>query len=666
MIALPAVAGVALLLGGRRVDRFAPGIALLTAVATAVLAVLNAAERPAVSAPFLAGIPVSFGVDGLSAVLIVAVAVIVVAVLIFALGDLGSDEPRARFHGLMLLFAAAMLATVTARSLLPLLMAWELMGAASYALIGFRWREAERTESGLVAFLTTRTCDLGLYIAAGAALAGGAGVLALDALADLDSLWLHVAAAGVLLAALGKSAQLPFSFWLSRAMVGPSPVSALLHSATMVAAGAYLLLRSAPLLDATGWAATATAWIGVGTAIALGAVAVCQSDLKQLLAASTSAQVGFMVLAAGVGGVAAGSGHLVAHAVTKSLLFLTAGAWLTALGTRSLAGLRGVARSYPLAGVAFTVGALALAGVPPFALWPTKDAVLTAARDSSVALYAAGFAAALLSAVYAGRALTLVWLRPLADTESHWDSEEPGTRSVNSAQAIPLVALAVLTVAAGGMALPVVHDRFAALLDHDSAPAPGWSELVVSGGVAVTAVSVVALLVRRRGDLPAPAVLAGWLGLETAARRLLVKPVLATARTLARFDDRVLSAGVDTAGTGTRALAGRLANVDDHALDTSVGRTAHGTRVLARRLADFDDHVLDAGVDTGTHAVLTLAEISDRRTEHDIDATIRGIAAATRQLGRWARRPQTGLVHQYYAQATIGIAVLAVVLLLLR
>src|SRR5215472_6350744 len=198
--------------------------------------------------------------------------------------------------------------------------------------------------------------------------------------------------AGILAAALGKSAQLPFSFWLSRAMEGPSPVSALLHSATMVAAGAYLLLRMHPLLVASAWGAPVTAWAGAVTALALGLVAVAQADLKQLLAASTCAQVGFMVLAAGAGGVTAGVMQLVAHAAVKSLLFLAAGAWLAALGTRQLPALRGAARRYPLVGVTFTVGAAVLAGLPPGSLWVGKDELLAAALHTSPALYGAGLA----------------------------------------------------------------------------------------------------------------------------------------------------------------------------------------------------------------------------------------------------------------------------------
>src|SRR5690606_16727815 len=272
---------------------------------------------------------------------------------------------------------------------------------------------------------------------AGAALASGqVGSLALDELADATGAWSAVITAGVIVAAFGKSAQLPFSFWLSRAMQGPSPVSALLHSATMVVAGAYLLLRLEPLLAQSGWGGPVVAWTGAVTAVVLGLVAVAQTDLKQLLAASTCAQIGFMVLAAGAGGVAAGSAQLVAHALTKSLLFLTAGAWLMALGTKHLPDLTGVARRYPVVGTTFTVGAVTLAGLPPLSLWATKDQVLTATVPSAPALYLVGLAAAALSAAYAMRAVTLVWSPPTA--EPRFDTEHPGTRRVSRAQSVVL------------------------------------------------------------------------------------------------------------------------------------------------------------------------------------------------------------------------------------
>ncbi|MDJ1137952.1 proton-conducting transporter membrane subunit, partial [Streptomyces iconiensis] len=333
LVALPLTAGTLLAVVGRAADRAAPVAGVASAVLSLGLACVAAVTRPEASAPLLAGLPAGLAVDGLSAVMAVTVTAVTTAVLAFSAGgaDSSSRAAPARFHGLMLLFSGAMLVTVTATGLPLLLMGWEVMGAASWALIGYVWRDPARVSAANTAFVTTRATDLGLYVAAGAALAaGGSGGGWGEGWG-----WRDLALAGVILAALGKSAQLPFSFWLSSAMRGPAPVSALLHSATMVVAGAYLLLRYAPALRDSGWGADVVTWAGALTALALGLVAVAQTDLKQLLAASSSAQIGFMVCAAGVGSVGGGTLQLVAHAAAKSLAFLVAGAWLTSYGTQA-------------------------------------------------------------------------------------------------------------------------------------------------------------------------------------------------------------------------------------------------------------------------------------------------------------------------------------------
>ncbi|WP_219420167.1 proton-conducting transporter transmembrane domain-containing protein [Pseudonocardia nigra] len=632
LVGVPLLAGATLAVAGRRADRAAPAAGMGVAVAVLVLAAVAATGRPAVDAPFLAGVRAGVAVDGLSAALVVTVAAATLAVLTYAAGE--AELRSARFVGFVLLFAGAMLVTVTATTLVVLLMAWEVMGAMSWALIGYAWREPGKVRAAHTAFLTTRAADLGLYLAAGAALAGGVGTLALTDLSAADGPWLHVVALGVVVAALGKSAQLPFSFWLSRAMEGPSPVSALLHSATMVAAGAYLLLRLAPLLGATGWAAHAVAWAGAATALLLGLVAVAQRDLKQLLAASTSAQIGYMVLAAGVGGVAGGTLHLVAHAATKSLLFLGAGAWLVALGTKQLGELRGAARRYPLVGITFTVGAASLAGLPPLSVWVSKDAVLAAALEESVALYVVGLAGAVVSAVYATTAVWWVWASPDRSRERHFRADlsfESAVRAdrpegVAPATALPLAGLAVLAAGLGLLGL------FASPV-----PVPAPWEMVLSGALAVGAVVVTWRLVPR---ISAPRPLRAWLGLERAAHAGVVRPVLAVAHALARFDDHVLDRGV-----------------------TAVPRTV---RALALGLATADDRGLDAAVDASARATGTVAGALDRRGELSVDGLVRAVAAGSRALGRLARRPQTGQLHQYYAQAAAALAVLALFVIVVR
>ncbi|MFE6281029.1 NADH-quinone oxidoreductase subunit L [Streptomyces sp. NPDC057877] len=611
LVVLPVVVGAVLLVAGRVVDRAAPVVAVATAVAGLGLAIPVAFGHPAVRAPLLAGLPYRLRVDGLSGLLVVTVAAVTLAVLVFGVWDIGPGEARARFFGLMLLFAGAMLATVTAADLLVLLMAWEVMGATSWALIGYWWRDRERVRAADTAFLTTRAADLGLYLAAGAALAGGRpGSLALDRLDEATGPWLSLLTAGVVVSALGKSAQLPFAFWLSRAMWGPAPVSALLHSATMVVAGAYLLLRLGPLLDASGWGAPAVAWTGAATSVLLGLVAVAQRDLKQLLAASSCAQIGFMVLAAGVHGTAGGTLQLMAHAAAKSLAFLAAGAWLTLLGTKALPALRGAARRHRVAGAAFTVAALTLAGVPPLSLWAAKDVLLAAALERSPWLYAAGLAAAVVSAAYSVKALWFVW-RPDDGRGA------PGTgRRMPLAGGLPLLVLAVACAALTAPAFPPVWDAVVRVLGPQAAPHTG--EFVLSGALAVAASG--AAWVWGARDVPVPHArvrgwFVDWLGLEALARAVVVRPVLGLGRALAVFDDRVLDRGVEGAARGVVRLAGR----------------------------------------------------TDRRAERGlVDGAVEGVASGAGALGRWARRPQTGQLHQYLAQAVAAFTVLAVVLALVR
>ncbi|MFF0725414.1 proton-conducting transporter membrane subunit [Streptomyces sp. NPDC004134] len=635
LVAVPLAAGTLLAASGRRADRYAPAVAVAASAAALALAVSAAAAPAEVRAPLLAGLPFGLGAHGLSGLMAVTVAAVTLAVLVHSTGDIGAGQPRARFFGLMLLFGGAMLVTVTATTLPALLMGWEFMGATSWALIGFRWHDPVRAEGAGVAYLTTRAADLGLYLAAGAALAAGqasglASGLALDRLHEVPAPWLHLLTAGVVAAALGKSAQLPFSFWLSRAMQGPSAVSALLHSATMVVAGAYLLLRLQPLLAASGWGDDAVAWTGAATALALGLVAVAQSDLKQLLAASSCAQIGFMVLAAGASATTGGTLQLMAHAAAKSLAFLVAGFWLTAFGAGTLPALRGAARRNRIAGAAFTVAALSLAGVPPLSLWAAKDVLLAGALEHSPALYAAGLAAAVISAVYAVKALWYVGRPPgpvrlpatapapppAAAGRSGAGPQDRGPRPLPAPETAAFAALALAVAALAALALPGPRTAVADLIGAGGEAAPSAWEFALPAALALAASAAAWAWGDRRSPLPArlTAAASGWLGLEAGVRAVLVRPVRRLAAALAAFDDRVLDRGVDGLARGTVRLAGGV----------------------------------------------------DRRAEAAVDGAVEGIGALSRALGRLARRPQTGQVHTYLAQAVAAFTVLAAVFVLVR
>jgi len=619
LVAVPILTGIGLLAAGRPAGRIAAPLAIAGAAVTLVLAVLAAAGRPATSMPLLAGIDAGLAVDGLSAVMVLVVTAVALGVTVFAAAEM--DAPH-RFFGLLLVFVGAMLVTVTATNLLTLLGGWEVMGAMSYALIAHHWTQPRPPASGVVAFLVTRTADVGLYLAAGAALAGGVGTLAIAQLPQAGTGWRDLLTAGLVIAALGKSAQLPFSFWLSRAMDGPSPVSALLHSATMVAAGGYLLLRVEPLLSGSGWAGPLVAWVGATTVVLLGLVALAQTDLKQLLAASTCSQLGFIVLAAGAGGTAGGTLQLVAHAATKSLLFLVAGAWLTALGTRQLASLRGAARRWPLVGLLFAVGALSLAGVPPLSIFFGKDAVLAAAAAASPALYVAGLVGVVVSAAYSSSALVAVLGRAPAG-DPGYDTEQPGTRQVPRLAALPLVPLAI-----GAAVLGVAAEPVRAALGAFGEPSPTPLEALVSG--VLSAAVVLAVLLPARAALRGAALLPELPGLVRAGAR--VGPLPAWL------------------GLERMAIAG----------------VAAPTMALARALSAFDERVVDGAVWATAATVRSAAGLAAGRVDARISAAVRGVGGAGRALGRLARRPQTGLLHQYYAQAVGALAVLALFLVLVR
>lgn len=627
LVLLPAVTG-ALLCLVPRAERAARVVAIGVAAVGLALAVVVAIAQPSAAVLFIADAGFDLRVDGLSAIMLPTVAAVTLLVLIFAAGDI--REGRARFYGLMLIFAAAALLTVVAGNLVTLLFAWEIMGATSYALIGFWWRDEHRLASGTTAFITTRAGDLGLYAAAGAALGGGAG-FGLAELSDGTAGWRDAVAAGLLIAALGKAAQLPFSFWLSRAMDGPSPVSALLHSAAMVAMGGYLLLRVSPLLESTGWADMAAAWIGAATALLLGAVAVAQRDVKQLLAASTAAQLGFVVLAAGLGAQSAGVAHLVAHASTKAALFIAAGAWLTALGTRRLSGLAGAARRWRVLGVSASIAALALAGIPPLSLWATKDAVLTAALEESLWLYIVGLAASALSAVYSGKLIVAIWRRADAHTAVHYDEHERGTRQVGALESTPVAVLAVGAAVLGMLALPPLSGAVAQALGQRPAQ-PGIWELIASGVIALVLVLAVT-----RWQPPTPRWAADWLGLERAADRLLVRPTMRLATRLARVDDVGIDAAADGAASASLAIARRAASLDDGAIDAATDGAASASLALARGAASLDDRGVDRSVDRFARRVW--------------------------RAGRGSARAQNGQLHHYYAQAVILLSALVVLLL---
>ncbi len=633
-VLVPALGGVlVLLLRGRR-TALGPAAGTVT-VLTAGVGLWVAATEATGSWTWGAGMDLGLAAEGLSRLMVVLVPTIAAAVAVYAAGHLADDPALARLLAMILGFVAAMELLVLAADFLTLLVAWELVGAASWILIGHEWRDAERPRSAREAFVTTRFGDLGLYVASGAVFALTGGFFFSDLEGVDDPVLLGVVAGGVLLAAAAKSAQFPFSPWLFSAMAGPTPVSALLHSATMVAAGAYLLARLQPFLQPVPWFAPAVIGIGLVTALAGGLVALAQQDFKRALAGSTSAQYGLMLVAIGAGFTGAAAGQLTAHAAFKSLLFLGAGVALHAGGTLDLSKLR-LGRALPRVATLFGVGALALAAVPPLGGAFTKETILAAAFHAGVWVGAGVAVAGFLSALYAGR-LHLLAYGP-GDPEAR---DGPPRRAEMGAMAF----LAALSLGLGLLWLPGGDRIIERVADGLLAEGARW-ELVLSLGMLVVAFGLLAVW-WRRGTLVSLGLpdrlrgfVAGWWGLPTAARAVVVEPVVGTSRGLSWFDWRAVDRVVRAVAAFARALSGALQRAVEPAVDGFVRLVAGGT--------------------------LASAEVSRTIDDEGVDGAVEGVAEGIGVAGARSRRLQTGMSHHYYTMLVIGTVVAMIVAALWR
>jgi NADH-quinone oxidoreductase subunit L len=406
--------------------------------------------------------------DPLSASMAAMVTFVALWIFIYSLGYMHDEKRFGRFFGFLSLFCGAMLMVVLSNSLLLLFMAWELVGLASYLLIGFYFEKPSAAAAAQKAFITTRVGDMAFFLGmiwlyghSGTLLFydGGNGLLESGALASLAGVTtiggLTVSAAASLLllvGAMGKSGQVPLHTWLPDAMEGPTPVSALIHAATMVAAGVFLVARTHPIFlscGETGWPLTATAWIGGITALYAALVALAQTDIKRILAYSTVSQLGFMMIALGTGGVAAAMFHLIAHAFFKALLFLSAGSVIHGChGEQDIRKMGGLRAAMPKTFVVYAVGMMALAGFPfVFSGFWSKEAVLHSAQHwhGGLVPFSLAVCAALLTAFYMTRQALLVFFGKPRTPGVHHPHESP-----------PVMLIPLFVLAAGAVLLSLI------------------------------------------------------------------------------------------------------------------------------------------------------------------------------------------------------------------
>jgi NADH-quinone oxidoreductase subunit L len=398
-------------------------------------------------------------VDGLTAIMLLVVTGVSLAVQFYSQGYMEGDQGYARYFAFMSLFTASMLGVVLADNLIMLYAFWEMVGLCSYLLIGFWFQRPAAAAAAKKAFIVTRLGDLGFLMAilliftkAGTFDIGEIQEMAVGGL--LSTGVITVFALGVFAGAVGKSAQFPLHVWLPDAMEGPTPVSALIHAATMVAAGVYLVARLFPIFDASPGAMHTVAAIGGVTAILAASMGVVMTDIKRVLAYSTISQLGYMMLALGVGGYVAAIFHLFNHAFFKALLFLGAGSVNHSTHTFDMRLMGGLRRTMPVTLITFTIAGLSLAGIFPLAGFWSKDEILGHAWQEQKALFWIAFITVFLTAFYIARVIFLTFGGEYRGgeqpAEAHGEAAHGGEPHESPwVMALPLAVLAVLAIASG-------------------------------------------------------------------------------------------------------------------------------------------------------------------------------------------------------------------------
>lgn len=590
----PLTGAVVLLLAGRRSDRWGHLLGCAAALASFVVAVMlfvdmvgradsdRVAQQHLFSWLPVAGLQVDFGLrlDQLSMCFVLLVTGVGSLIHIYSVGYMKTDPGRRRFFAYLNLFLAAMLLLVLADNYLGLYVGWEGVGLASYLLIGFWQYKPSAATAAKKAFVVNRVGDMGLMVGLIIMFATFGSVSFADVLGGVGSGDTSGASGGVttalglllLLAACGKSAQVPLQSWLGDAMEGPTPVSALIHAATMVTAGVYLIVRSGPIYEAAPGAQVAVVLVGAVTLL-FGAIIGCaKDDIKKALAASTMSQIGYMVMAAGLGpaGYTFAIMLLLAHGFFKAGLFLGAGSVMHGMDDetdmRRYGGLRTL---MPITFATFGLGYLAIIGIPPFSGFFSKDKIIEAAFGSggiggtalgTVALIGAG-----LTAFYMTRVMLMTFFGERRWNPGVHPHESPGVMTV------PMIVLAVGSVAAGGLLavggtlehwLEPVWTEFGGATEHGELAVPVW---------VVTAVTLAVVLIgagiayRQYGTRPVPVVAPAQVSAVTVAARrdlygddvdeaVFMRPGQRLVRGLTVVEDK----GIDGATGGVGAVLGLL------------------------------------------------------------------------------------------------------------
>ena len=409
-------------------------------------------------------VDIGFLVDPLSVTMTLFITGVGALIHLYSIGYMHGDPKFSKFFLYLNLFAFSMLMLVLGDNMLLTFLGWEGVGACSYFLISFWFTDEANASAGKKAFVTNRIGDWGFMVAMFLTFTTIGSIQYVDIFAADEGLAESTATAITILllvGAAGKSAQIPLFVWLPDAMAGPTPVSALIHAATMVTSGVYLLTRMNGVIDVSAaWAPTTIAWIGAATALFAATIAVAQNDIKKVLAYSTVSQLGYMFLAIGTGAYVAAIFHMITHAFFKALLFLGSGSVIHGMdGDQDMRHYGGLRKLMPITSITFIIGWLAIAGVPPFAGFWSKDEILAFAWEDNVALWAVGFLTAILTAFYMSRQVFMTFF---------------GRYRFADVRAEELAALATMKVQAAEAA---VADAEAGIVDAEGAVATAAEKL---------------------------------------------------------------------------------------------------------------------------------------------------------------------------------------------
>ena len=431
-------------------------------------------------------VPIALTLDALSRTMVLVVSGVGAVIHIYSLGYMRDDQGKSRYFAALSLFMFAMLGIVLASNFVMLFIFWELVGFTSYVLIGHWFYRDAAADAANKAFITTRIGDFGFMIGILMIWTSTGSIVFAEIAPRMSGLtsyptFLMIVALLIFCGAVGKSAQFPLHVWLPDAMEGPTPISALIHAATMVAAGVYMLVRVAFIIQASQTALLIVAWIGTLTAVMAALIATQQDDIKRILAYSTLSQLGYMIMAVGLASSEAAMFHLFTHAFFKALLFLAAGSVIVMLHhEQNIWKMGGLSKKLPITFVTFGVGALALIGCPPFSGFFSKDAILALAYEHNMPIFAVALFTAFLTAFYVIRMLVIAFFgNPRSDIARESRESPP-------VMIMPLILLALLATLGGFgffarnfLALPV-ENHIASVV-----PALAVIALIAGSGLAV-------------------------------------------------------------------------------------------------------------------------------------------------------------------------------------